>query len=346
MPLKKDDIIQPINATLDAVTEKLVARAPLKHKENNALTRKNATLRAPPAQSVLDLGIETQKTVNGVEMGVLENGIPFLTQSGLAKLAGAKRGQIYAITQEWEAHYDDDVLAKGRISFLRDYLFKNGYTERKLFIETKKDGSVHYAYPDIVCMAVLEYYAFEASGDNQREAQENYRRLAAYGLQRFIYDGLNYTPADPWKMYHARVSLLQGSAPAGYFIVFHEIAPMIVDLINSGLTVNDHTVPDGSVGGCWGRFWEENSLDATFGERIKYPHFFPPEFPQSKSNPQMAWAYPDTALAEFRKWFRAEYLITKFPKYILTKAHVLGGQDKAKQIGTMYQPKQIGSAPT
>lgn len=97
--------------------------------KNKVLNKNNALSKAPPEQTVLDLGVETQKTINGVEMGVLENGIPFLTQVGLAKIAGAKRSQIYEITQEWEEHYEDDVITKGRLSFLRDYLFKQGYTD-------------------------------------------------------------------------------------------------------------------------------------------------------------------------------------------------------------------------
>lgn len=339
----KDRTIQPINASMDDVAKAMVARAPLKDKKNNLLMAKNTPAKAPPYQPMLDLGIETQKTVNGVEMGVLENGIPFLTQSGLAKLAGAKRGQIYAITQEWEAHYDDEVLAKGRISFLKNYLFEKGYKERKLYIETNKDGSIHYAYPDIVCMAVLEYYAFEAGGESQKEAQDSYRRLAAYGLQKFIYDALDYTPGDKWKYHHDRVSILQSACPEGYWIVFSEITGLVVDLINANLTVNHKTIPDISVGIAWGNHWSDNNLDQKYGPRIKYLHSYPGYYPQAESNPQKPWAYPDTSLPEFRQWFKRHYLPTKFPKYILTKANVLsGGRDEALAIGNIYQPKQIG----
>jgi len=295
---------------------------------------------APSKQYVLDIGIERQRNVNGIEMGVLENGIAYLTQTGLAEMAGVARSVIFDISKDWEASYNDPIFTKDRISFIRQYLFNNGYDDPKLYIETYKDGSVHNAYPDIVCMAVLEYYAFEAKSPTI-QALKTYRQLATYGLQRFIYDALGYSPADPWKMYHARVSLLQDSAPSGYFIVFHEIAPMIVDLINSGLLVNDHTVPDGSVGSCWARHWKDGNLDWKMGFRQEYPHYYPSEFPQAKSNPQMAWSYPDKALPEFRRWFREEYLVTKFPRYILTKSHVLGGQEKAKEIGQMYQPKKI-----
>jgi hypothetical protein len=44
----------------------------------------NPSLPASPKQYTLDLGIEVEKSVGGVEMGVLENGMPYLTQTGLA----------------------------------------------------------------------------------------------------------------------------------------------------------------------------------------------------------------------------------------------------------------------
>jgi hypothetical protein len=297
---------------------------------------------APPKQGVLDIGIQIQKDVNGIEMGVLENGIPFLTQSGLSRIAGVARSVIYDITQEWAAQFDNEVLGKGRFAWLRQYLGERGYNEPQLFVATKSAGQAHYAYPDIVCMAVIEYYAFEAQTKSQA-AIENYRRLATYGLQKFIFDALNYTPPDKWRFFHDRVSLLTNAAPEGYFVVFHEVTGLISDLIAAGLPVNDKTIPDISVGKAWGIHWVANGLDAKYGQRIKYDHYYPSYYPQAVSNPQEPWAYPDAALPTFRKWFRSEYLATKYPKYILTKAQHLGGQQKAKEIASMYQPKAIAT---
>ncbi len=325
----------------DEAGKLIVHPATLKASENKMLPAKSGAHPATPTQAVLDLCIEIQRDVNGVEMGVLENGIPFLTQRGLAKITGAPRSSIYDLTQEWEVRFDDDILKKDRFSFLREYLAKNSYTERKLYIETKKDGSTHFAYPDIVCMAIIEFYAFEAKTPN-KEAIENYRRLAAYGLQKFIYDALHYTPTDKWQHHHDRVSILQNAAPDGYWIVFNEITGLIVDLITAGLTVNTKTIPDISVGQAWALAWEAEGHESRFGPRIRCAHNYPSYFPQAASNPQPAWAYPDQSLAEFRKWFRHENLVTKFPRYILTKAKLLaGGKDEALAIGGLYQPKAI-----
>lgn len=51
--------------------------------KNNDLEAKTVALAAPPKQFPLDLGIEIERDIGGVEMGVLENGMPYLTQRGL-----------------------------------------------------------------------------------------------------------------------------------------------------------------------------------------------------------------------------------------------------------------------
>ncbi len=123
-----------------------------------------------------------QKGVNGVEMGVLENGMPFLTQSGLARIAGTSRSVIYDITQEWAEHFEDEVLGKGRFAWLRQYLGERGYNEPQMYIATKRAGQAHHAYPDIVCMAVIECYAFEAQIKNQ--AAIDRRRISSADSRR------------------------------------------------------------------------------------------------------------------------------------------------------------------
>lgn len=305
---------------------------------------KKASEVAVQKQIPLDLDIEVQKDIDGIEMGVLGNGIPFLTQRGVAGVTGVNRSVIQAITKEWEDHYDDQVMGKDRISFLKQYLFKNGYNEPKLHLEIVQQGKITYAYPDVVCMALLEYYAFESKSDSA-QALENYRKFAAFGLQKYIYDSLDYTPGDKWKYHHDRVSILKDSAPAGYFTIFQETTGLIVDLITADLVVNHHTVADISVGQHWGRYWTDNNLDAQYGERIQYEHNYPKYYPQAASNPQKPKAYPDQALPLFRQWFKQEYLPTKFPKYILTKANILpGGKAAALEIGNMYQPKALPPA--
>jgi hypothetical protein len=100
---------------------------------------------------------------------------------------------------------------------------------------------------------------------------------------------------------------------------------MVVTMIQSGVPVGDKTVPDISVGIHWAKHWRDGDLDATFGERVKFEQDYPEYFPQAASNPHEPWAYPESALAEFRRWMREVYFKDKFPGY-------LGNQVKARAL--------------
>ena len=342
---KKPDIIDPIDASFDDLVDAVVPRtsraAPTISSDNSRLSGNRPIGAASSIQLRLDLGIQVEKQIDGIEMGVLQNGMPYLTQAGLSRMSGAARATIFEITQEWEQTYSDVIAPKGRMAYFKDYLFKQGYDSAQLFVEILKNGSPYYAYPDVVCMAFVEYFAFEAQRTNPT-AIKNFRNLARYGMQQFIYTALDYTPEDKWKYFNDRVSLLKDASPDGYFIVFSEITGVAVDLINAGLSVNDKTIPDISVGIHWGKFWSDNNLDARFGNRIKWDHYYPGYYAQSTSNPQHPWAYPDAALPLFRRWLRHQYLPTKFPAYILKKANVLsGGVQEAALIAGIYDKKLL-----
>ena len=95
-------------------------------------------------------------------------------------MTGAARRSIQELTEEWQEAQTTNVW-RGRMQFFRDYLTKSGFDEPSLFMEITKDGSPHYAYPDMVCMAMVEYFAFEAQRTNTT-ALTNFRNLARFGL--------------------------------------------------------------------------------------------------------------------------------------------------------------------
>ncbi|MGX5884671.1 hypothetical protein MJ546_28285, partial [Burkholderia gladioli] len=291
-------------------------------------------------QISLDLGIEIQRDVNGIEMGILENGIPYLTQRGLAEVTGIARNAIQGLTKDWEDHYEDEILGKDRISFFKNYLFSKGYDNSKLHIETVQNGKIHYAYPDVVCMAFLEYYAFESKQGESTKALENYRKFASFGLQRFIYDALGYSPQqkvlDSWRHFHDRVDMTASSVPLGYFSVFKEIAIMLVPMIRAGIFISDKVVPDISVGRAWSEYWELSGFETRYGERQRYDHEYPLYYPQAKSNPQPAFCYPEEALGAFRAWLTKTYITSKFPAYML-------GQTKKGTVPLALANKALGA---
>lgn len=55
------------------------------------------------------------------------------------------------------------ILPQGRVSVIREILAARGLSFEKPYVATwQKGNATFFAYPDAVCLAVLEYYAFEA----------------------------------------------------------------------------------------------------------------------------------------------------------------------------------------
>lgn len=278
----------------------------------NELGKKSTAL--VPAQGDL-FHVEKQTVINGVEMGVLENGIPYLTESGLARMCGIDRKVLNRLANGWS---DEQVKPRGKV--IAQLLGQLGYVETTLYLKSEHRGSEVNAYTEPVCLALLEYYAFMAD-ERREEAVHAFRTLARTTFRAFIYEAVGYTPEnralDSWKHFHDRIDMTMDAVPTGYFSVFREIAAMIVPMIRSGIMISDKVVPDISVGRAWSEYWNNHDLAKKYGERDKYDHEYPDYYPQAKSNPQAAFAYPDAALGEFRNWLRANYISSKFPKYLL-----------------------------
>lgn len=286
-------------------------------------------LSTTPVQLDFDLQIAAEREVDGVQMGVLSNGSAFITLRGLARMCGVDHSMIVRITEGWT-----DALPKPRERRIRELVKQQGADDSRAFIAIEKGGVIYHAVPDAVCMAVLEYYAFEAKPGSE-QAQTAYRTLARKGFRDFVYAQVGYTPNSAldlaWQQFQDRVSLVYDNVPPGYFCVFKEIDQLIVTLIQGGAQVGNKFIPDGSVGIHWSKHWQGENLDAVYGMRRKYDHNYPHYFPQSLSNPQEVFCYPDEALAEFRKWLREEYVPNKMPSYLANKI----------KDGTLPQPAAV-----
>lgn len=268
-----------------------------------------------PKQGSLDLQIQKQIEIDGVGMGVLTDGTPFLTGRGLARLCGVNNARIVEISADWEKDQAPAAIVK-----IKEILAGRGIVVTKPHLAVKQRSGDFYAYPDVVCLAVLEFYAFDATRTRE-QAKKNFRLLAGKALRDFIYTQVGYDPRDlvpdVWRQFHDRVSLTYNSIPAGYFGIFKEMSDMIVTLGQAGAFIDEKFVPDISVGIHWGKHWTSNDLAQKFSDRIKYEHNYPDYFPQAESNPQEPWCYPDAALAEFRRWIRDDYIgAGKFAKYL------------------------------
>jgi hypothetical protein len=267
--------------------------------------------RVPISQQ--SLFIDKEKEIDGVGMGVLSDGTAFLTGRGLARLCGVSNARIVELGQNWDV-VSTNAMSEGVKKILRE----KGCLPSKPYIEITQRSGTFYAYSDYVCLAVLEYYAFDQPTE---QAKKNFRLLAGVALHDFIYVQVGYDPKnhvpEKWRQFHDRVSLTYNSVPAGYFSVFKEIADIIVHLGQMGLTIDSTFVPDISVGIHWSKYWDVQCLSEKYGDRVKFAHNYPEYFPQAKSNPQLPWCYPEMALGEFKRWVRETYVKAgKFQTYI------------------------------
>jgi hypothetical protein len=278
----------------------------------------NQSLSTGPTQLSLNLEIAAEREIDGVGMGVLTDGTPFLTLRGLSRMCGVDNAQMVRLTAAWQ-----ETPLKPREKKIRELVRAQGADDTVAFMAIMKNGTIHHAVPAAVCMAVLEYYAFEAKGIESDQAAKNYRILARKGFSDFIYSQVGYNPRGEssiaWQQFHDRVTLAYHAIPEGYFSVFKEIADIFVTLIRKGASLGNKFVPDISVGIHWGKHWTKENLDVIYGDRIKYEHNYPIYFPQAASNPQQPYCYPDEALGEFRKWVREVYIPTQMPQYLNTK---------------------------
>lgn len=260
-----------------------------------------------------ELFVTREREIDGIGMGVLSDGTAYLTGRGLARLCGVASPRIVELGQNWE-HESTNAMAEGVKKILRT----KGFTAEKPYVEIRQRSGSFYAYPDFVCLAVLEYYAFD---NPVEDAKRNFRILAGKALHDFIFAQVGYDPnnqvPERWRQFHDRVSLTYNSVPAGYFSVFKEIADIIVHLGQAGLHIDATFVPDISVGIHWGKHWDKEALGNKYGARIKFEHNYPDYFPQSASNPQLPWCYPEMALGEFKRWIRETYIKGgKFENYL------------------------------
>src|SRR5947209_1587218 len=204
-----------------------------KAKTIKVLARNLGSKEITPSQGSFNLEIEREVDINGIGMGVLSDGTPYLNQRGLAALCGVQNAHIGTISSQWS-----EPDQKPRIVAIKSILAKAGYTAPSAHIEVAHKGVIHYCYPAEICLAVLEYYAFDAGVNCQPEARDNFRLLAGSKLRELIYSQVGYDPsgknADRFKKWHDRIALNYQSAPKGFFHVFNEAHTIIYELIQAG----------------------------------------------------------------------------------------------------------------
>lgn len=289
----------------------------------------------------LSLRVETPPdgALQGIEMGVAPDGTAFLSQRGVATLAGTTFSSVTEGSQE--------VLSGAstpRARALRDLLAQFGWKGGPFYAQISHEGRLINAYPDYVVVAFLQYYAFHSRAPSER-AVRALGLLATKSLRDLIYAALGIDQAKiqaSFKAFYDRLML--NDVPTGYFSVFVECDRLMMAALSGGLEVGSHTVPDISVGQRWAAYWRENELSKTHGEALKHGHYYPDDHPQSRANGMPAAIYPNAALAEFRQWMDEQYIPMHFPKYLSNKVDEGRIQENAAAaLIARVAPKKLGS---
>ncbi|WP_199746103.1 hypothetical protein [Enterobacter huaxiensis] len=287
----------------------------------------------------LELYPVKEADIDGIQMGVMNDGSPFLTLRGLARLCAVDHAPLLRFTSNWA-----EERTKPRGLIVDALLKKNGLNLQQLYTKGVIQGTEANIFPDSVCMAILEYYAFEANHSGQAIAQDNFRKLAGSQLRRFIYLSVGIDPDNPQRgaleCFHERL-LMNDQVPFGFFSVFREMADLSLKMVKGNFDFGPTAIPDISVGTMWSKHWVSNRLDEKYGSRTKHPHVYPDWFPQHKAGPVDAWIYPDDALGEFRRWMQKDYIPNRFGTYLVKKAAdgTIPRIDAAKIIDAVIKPQ-------
>jgi hypothetical protein len=98
-------------------------------------------------QLSLALKIVIEKEVDGLEMGVLEDGTPYLSAAGVARLCGTAKSTILERAKEWK---DGD-----RAGRLPKFLVAKGFDRDSLYVPVRGMRGVEHAYADDVATLLL-----------------------------------------------------------------------------------------------------------------------------------------------------------------------------------------------
>jgi hypothetical protein len=155
----------------------------------------------PDRNSVIIAYAET----DGIGMGRLSDGTPYLTQRGLAALCGVQNAHIGRIGRDW-------ATLKPRILAIKTRLGTPYISPHRVLLWA---GRRQYVYDMAVCEAVLDYYALDADEHIQPEAQANRLRFRRESLGDYILTALT-PPPEPITSKRLRFRPLRRPVPETY----------------------------------------------------------------------------------------------------------------------------------
>lgn len=173
--------------------------------------------------------ISTFGKFDGIEMGVMIDGTPFATASGLAQMCGVTPKSITDLGE-----FIVDALSKPRGVKICELISRDkNFKGNKFFEKISYKNQIVNAYPDTVCMAVVQYYAFKADDNCTEKAQELAMLLMQTKFRDFVYALVGYNrPKVAFSDYtlsrithHHTAS--NNPLPDGYFCLFDKIIEIL-----------------------------------------------------------------------------------------------------------------------
>ncbi|MHC6654901.1 hypothetical protein [Aeromonas salmonicida] len=248
--------------------------------------------------------IKHQEDESGFEMGVMSDGTPYLTASGLAYLCGVARSVIITLVKDW-----DEDRSNPRDLAISELIGKYRGDKSSLYRPIVVKGTTYHAIPaDSVCMAVLEYYAFETRNPSEL-ARQNFRDLASQSLRELIYQRTGYKAAGVLPSHLSRYIKNREKIPYTHFSMLNEITlSLIAPLEEAGYTLPDNLVPDISEGRLFCAWLRKHKGVEPKGFP-RYQHEY------NDGRVVDACLYPIELMEDFRRHFHEIWLREKAPDY-------------------------------
>jgi hypothetical protein len=254
-----------------------------------------------------------------IEVGVLRDGTPFLSGRGLAKACGISNSTLVG----W-GEVAPKLGDKYRAGKMANLLATYGYGGDRFFVRIPNHLNLGgkpslSAYPYQVCMAFLDYYAFEAK---KEAARNSLRILSEKQLPTFIYSAIGYQPSQPQPMLPPKPLRrpLRGPIPEGYFSVFHAVARGEIRGVQMALNLGGYPLSYVTIEKAWHRYWDTQALWQQYGPRRVYLRKCLDTVPQRTIDGYIpTYVYPIAAWDGFKRWLNWQYIPDRFPSYLQRK---------------------------
>lgn len=165
--------------------------------------------------------------------GTFPDGTPYATGRGLAAMCGVDESTIRRIGQYLDIN---SSKPNTRESKLIKNLTNLKYESNQLYSEIPHKGQPEpiRAYPELVCIAILKYYAYQAGDNCTEEAERLSDLLMQKSFKDFVYELVGYKEAEKTSLsnyvfsrilHHHNVDTMP--LPDGYFCLFDKMIEIL-----------------------------------------------------------------------------------------------------------------------